>query len=353
MSLFFTTAAAGLSNVTEYTKTTLRMRRRAEGLILPAPSLAIARSLLDYLPIDLLRVILQYLTMKEIGTFDLSMTNSSLRPSYLIAMAGMDLAEVSFAPRLSSNHLNWLILREISASSLQLQNLKNQELKLISNCRQTLKVLSICSYYLIDFELSQIEPCPSLTSLSMARCHRLTDDGLRNILQKVPKIQTLDLSGTFGLTPECILFLVTNCSSIQHLDVSYNLWFDNASLDLLSRGTLDLKSINFLGTSASQSLSPFLDAYPNIRSIKLSGFLSIENRLLVLRRVSHRSLMSSDPELQHLGLKSFDESFEFYSVSDGISEEICAMDGVLHRILGFLSVGTNVVCVSELCLPLF
>jgi hypothetical protein len=98
----------------------------------------------------------------------------------------------------------------------------------------------------------------------------------------------------------------------------------------------------------NQSISEFIDAYPNIRSIKLHGFMSIENRLLVLRRVACRSLMSTDSELQRLGLRSFDESFEFYSISDGISDEICAMDGVLPRILSFLSLSNPV----SLSLPL-
>jgi hypothetical protein len=312
-------------------------------------SVACIRSLLDYLPVDLLRLILQYLMMKEIGRLDLSMTNTSMRPFYLTAMAGMDLAELSYTSRLSSNHLNWLILRGVSASSLSFQNLKSQEQQFISNCRQTLKSLSISSYYLIDLELNQIEQCPSLTSLSLGRCHRFTDDGLRNILQKTPKLHTLDISSTFSLTPQSILFLVSHCSSIQHLDVSFNLWFNNESLEYLSRcGNLNLKSINFTGTSVNQSISEFIDAYPNIRSIKLHGFMSIENRLLVLRRVACRSLMSTDSELQRLGLRSFDESFEFYSISDGISDEICAMDGVLPRILSFLSLSNPV----SLSLPL-
>jgi hypothetical protein len=264
-------------------------------------------------PFEIFGLILQHLTLAEIGALDTAILNRVQRREYLLYLLGMDITLQISEENCVDEIVVWLLTRRVVTKVIHFHHFNLTTVTLMMNLRSKLTTLTIGSCKNIeDSDLDSFPDCPSLTSLSLISW-RLSDSSLRQILTKYPHLTSFDISHSYLLTDETITFLSTALPLLTHLDLSNSKWFTDDSIGPLLSAQLPLVSLNLTGTSVfrDQAIQDLLStASHRFHVLSISSELySWDCRLAVLQKVAFPSLMSDVPSRQLLGLQGY---FDFF-----------------------------------------
>lgn len=281
-------------------------------------------SMFTNLPMDIYRLILQFMTLNDIGIFDISLFNSTSRTTFLSSLNGFELVELSQLPQLprKSTLLKWLTLRSIHITSITIQQCDIHCVELVAKNWNCLRELFLPNT-LPSLQLCQLlRHCPKLKTLSL-ESSGITDENLREVFATEPAQSTtspfvaspsttppsftaLDLSKCIQLTKDIMETITSHCPTLQTLSLT-DLPITDAEVALL---TSRCPCVTFLGLSGTKitnhAIQLILKAYPRIATLTIDNCrrVSSTGKLAVLRQISFGQICSSDSELQLLGARS-------------------------------------------------
>lgn len=147
--------------------------------------------------------------------------------------------DVSYCPQLSVQCIYQLVVRCPKLISLNISgciHLNDREMiEVIDACSRLVKLeLGFCRE-LTDRVLTAIAKHLSLEELNLARCVKITDDGMREITCQATVLRKLNLSACKKLTEKTLEGLLEGCRLLQELDVTHCPHFNAALLDKFVR----------------------------------------------------------------------------------------------------------------------
>lgn len=228
------------------------------------------------LPLDIYRLILQYLLRQDLEILEQSFhVNQSLKQFFLEGLRGIEIFGLGYA--LDSKVIRWMLERKIVVRDIQFHRLDEIGWKYI--CENRLSIQSISLYYgqlILPSMIAEMK-CPNLTSLKIN--HIVFDEQkILTILQLHPQLVSLEVfnckiihTDHTSLHPSFVSFL-SCCSNLRHLDLSSNDWFTDELVEVVVRTIPRLQSISFRDTAVQhdQSLIDILNAYPGIETFSFS-----------------------------------------------------------------------------------
>jgi hypothetical protein len=252
--------------------------------------------LFEILPDDLFRLCLQFLSFNDIGIFDNSITNHALRASYLSTIKGFmieDLLEEDFTKPV----ITWLCSRGFVSRLIWLNELTQEGIELISNCRSILEILNFSNCENMTISLcEEIPHCPNLKYLIFDRCESLTEEGLVSILTRNPHVNSLDLMNLEFLGNDFLSFLADNVPNLHSLSLFGNDEISDDILPFLIR--MKLKSTDLRATEISEvTILGLMDAFPDIEYITFDFFHISSATMISYFRLVFRSLGSEDLDI--------------------------------------------------------
>jgi hypothetical protein len=267
------------------------------------------RDLFTFLPLDLLRTILNYLTMKEIGIFDNAILNDQSRSIFFQALHGFALG---LRNKLNNpSEIKWLLSRRVSLTELGIQpcdqiDFQENCVALISQNRGTLRTIEFPNSYFRNDFFSVIILCPKLTSINFEGSSYLTPDAIATLVESQCQLTSLNLSRC-QVTSEAINLISQRFPKLETLMLNNLRFVSETEVASFIQGCPQLRAIGLSGTSITdQSITAILEAYPNIELLLLENChrVSLTGQFAVMRIVIPRHLMSSDPSKQLLGTQS-------------------------------------------------
>lgn len=136
-----------------------------------------------------------------------------------------------------------------------------------------LKNINLSSNRQLDFQtLGQIRIFQNLEGLNLARCHQLSDDDLKVVIQATPNLIELNLEDSSKLTDHTFILIGKLLTRLVRLNLSKTTLTDIALIELLSKLT-QLKEL-YIRRVPSLSDNGVLDALkraPNLKVIDLSN----------------------------------------------------------------------------------
>lgn len=308
------------------------LRDTSAGPAPPPPALLAPRvtcHLLN-LPLDLYRELLRYLELEDIVELDRALLNHQLREAYLSSLSGN---VIHSTPDYSAfeSMLPWLMKRNVLSCEVEHRDSPDDRIRqYIIQSKEVLQILYLTQVK--ESDLQQIGPCPKLKFVALCHSPHLTESGVEYFLRNNSQLEALSISQNPQLSNGIIETIINACPHIRHLDLSRCSWVSDATLDLIEKSTLKLRSLHILGCNVSkEKVEEFIDHYPSLCYIKVGGHNIDEELLLsVLQRVTLPALQNDDQDIQLLGLQSLQDLSPFM---DMLSLE----PDILHHILPFLS----------------
>jgi hypothetical protein len=280
------------------------------------------------LPNDIIFLILEYLTLmdlfylqKYVSTIPNYSSTPGDNPNWnLVQLFNFCNGYVFYKFPLNPGILKWLHEISVKITKIQFHGYNEQSYEYVKRYKHSILEMDFSNCTLNNTSLNQIGRCSSLTSLRLASCLKINDNGLRKFLKSNPLLEKLDLCKTPNLSSTVILQFGPYGQQLTQLDVSMNPWFDR--LCLVSLAELPrLKSVNISYTTIGiQSIIEFLKAKPNLQSIGYrvnTTTLNHEDKSLLMQ-VALRSTRSNDIESQMLGLENIRNL-----LNDAPSDEKC------------------------------
>jgi hypothetical protein len=312
-----------------------------------------ALCLLQILPRDVFRLILQHLSPETLITLDLAILNHYLRQGlYLPALHGLVLPyEIIVSPsqshRFSHPHtssyhqIHWLVHRQILVTQFvfysSLQSCSCSLLIRHSHCvLKSLTLSSENSAVSLNECLLGLGHCPSLTSLTLTRCSSISEVTLTQFLLANSQLERLTLRDMNHLSQECGV-AIAKCLNLRSISLPSNRWMSGGVVELLARGRLRLLTaldVTLTGVTDSD-IHNLLASFPSLKHIAVEWYqLSNETLVLCWRQTVVRLLMSETLELQLVGLRNAFQIL-FYRREEIFEEENVKV-GVLSRLIDFL-----------------
>lgn len=208
------------------------------------------------LPVELIRLIFEYLTTNELCKVDNSIQNHEIRSKYLDAIKGLVLQDI-FDDYPTGLH-EWLILRHVYVDQLIFLTINIHCIKFLHYSQQVLRSLDFSYCDGVDDKvIIGIGSCPVLTRVLLSGCQFLTDLGMIPFITQNPQIEILDINEVPLLTERSISALTIYCRNFYQIDVSHDSWFTDECLFLLIHSfeerTISLSRIHSI-TSQFESL---------------------------------------------------------------------------------------------------
>jgi hypothetical protein len=100
---------------------------------------------LAQLPKDIYRILLEYLTVKDLVAFENANTSFDTRSLFLSALDGMTLSFLS--EPLTKKAMQWILLRNISMKVIIFGDFGHEGVELVSKCRSTIQSLSFPRHF--------------------------------------------------------------------------------------------------------------------------------------------------------------------------------------------------------------
>jgi hypothetical protein len=248
-------------------------------------------SWLEVLPRELFHLVLDYLTLVDIGIFDSAILNKSLRPLYICSLTGLEIFSECMVL------LDWYLKRNIFIPSIIFYGLDDAANRYLSHFRPFIKSISLREMVNPRLELGHFA---SLTNFCVSGYHHLTDKDFEEILKLNPQLQEVSVSDT-KLTPVSIAALAKYCPNLQSVDLSENVWVNDDSIDLLISspergGCQQLRFIDCVDTSITEvGVKKILSSFPHLNSIDYPiGTINFETAMKIVEQVTWPSLMSRD-----------------------------------------------------------
>lgn len=269
-----------------------------------------AFSFVQHLPIDLLRLCLQYLPLTDVAIFDHAILSHKYRPTFLAAIEGLELFDINFY--LTSDLIQWLMTRGVLIKSIPLSSSDANLLELINYSHSSLKSIDLSHSRLSDDLISAfLSMCPNLVSINF-HCSHLTDYGLRSLLEVKRNLQHLNLSGCTKITSDSLQILAQYGSALRNLNLSSLRWMTDAELLIILDGCPQIQDINVSSTYITiDSIVAIIQRYPMLNSLIFSGCARVtrDATKLLLRSVYSRQIMSKDPSIQLQGVLQLNNAF--------------------------------------------
>jgi hypothetical protein len=280
------------------------------------------------LPIDLLRVVFDYLSLKELVNLDRSILSHSLRPLFTEALTGYEILSLD---KLSCNclFLEWVTSRRFLVTCANLSEYSSSIARaFFAANRSSLRVIKFfgsCGELLDDSVFTYLKECPRLNTISFDTCGRITDDGVQCLLTEAPttetmeettssnskeflsSLKTLEFSDCFSLTNKIATFVAQTCPKLHHLNLSGIDRLADPDVDAIIEGCPLLLSLDLSKTSITDAaVRQILEAYPNLQTLTLYNCngVSLATKAEVLRRISLREIQTDSRQLQLFGANS-------------------------------------------------
>lgn len=257
------------------------------------------------LPIDIFRIILEYLTLPDLGRLDKAILNHAFRSFYLSSMKSMILYNDESFNRHQDIFI-WLNLRDIRPKSTIITG-DATPWKLITPVLYSLTITRMPKKCEIGF-------LPSLKKLDIKEKASVI---LEPLLNKTPELRVLMISrGDYSL--DFYTFLSQKCRNLLHFVPPPS--FNDASLEsMLSASPLRLQILLLEKTSVmfDISIKHLLRAIPTLHILTLPHRFSVEIHMQCLHQITIPSLQSFDCERQFNALDSLSSFIRrvYYSIS--------------------------------------
>jgi hypothetical protein len=251
--------------------------------------------------------------------------------------------------RLKSIRLDQPIIRhDLSRFLFRLQSL-------IIHSKPTLEILELShrSDQFTDDSLREIGSCPRLKYFTLRHCQALTCDGLEAFLRMNPQLQRLRLSFiSFPQSSADRLFpiIFEACPRVVHLNLSYNEWLTDASLDLIAaESDLKLKYLNISSTLVStERIGRFIENPPPSLRYLETGSNDLPTCCQIILKFVLPSLQDPNKEIQWLAVfRLWSHFFDFDTILPDLQAAYPGEDFLFHRLVHFLSLDYDSVSESN------
>jgi hypothetical protein len=273
-------------------------------LALPTHRILMVPGFLAVLPLDIFRLILQYLFRHDLENFEISiLVNQSLTQFYLEALQGIEIFGLDYA--LDSRMIQWLLKRNIVLKDIKFHRLDVIGCEYISKSRHWIHSISLYYGHRILGRFAELK-CPNLTSLKINHL-TIEDQNLLKLLRLHPQLISLEIFNCKIFDSgesDFFLSLFSSCSNLRHLDLSSNDWFTDDLVGVVIRRLPFLESISFDDTALrqDQSLIDIITAYPSLKTFSFSrSYFQPETVKRVLR---HCGARQSRKAIQNVTLSS-------------------------------------------------
>jgi hypothetical protein len=272
-------------------------------------------SILEILPPEIFRIILQFLELpEELIPLDNAILNHRLRSDYLRAMYGMTLMnDVYPGTSKGDMELVWLLNKRILPTSLCFFTFDQDSYPMtIDQSRLVLQSLSILNEdQKIDALFETLGHFPSLINLDIFSIDSTTSSHFVHFLSLHPQLKKLSVPYISTPSPDFIHGILQVCPNLTNLSVSRIGWFgDDCVSLLLQAGLSKLENLVLDYTSVQQhdSIVNLLNRFPHLKCLTIEECpVSINTRVYFLNEYALPRLRSGDAELQKIGVLGVDQ----------------------------------------------
>jgi hypothetical protein len=274
-------------------------------------------SFFDSLPQDLFRYIFKYLTLDTLVKLEkVFLQNQQLAAHFASSLSGSVIAD-DFDPYEEQKY-EWVREHGILLQHLRIDVPTRENFELLTRSRATLESLHLSNSYgepcNSDMNsLLHIGNMPLLTYLSIESCDYLDCDITSQFLKLQPQLEFLRISGMDHLSADLLTVLTSFCPNIKHLILADSEWVTDETIPLLTQGCRQLKSLDIKSAEIrnDSTIRLLITSFPSLCSLETHyDNFSDEVKLLILRQIIFRAILSEDPDSQCMGLKSFQDNVD-------------------------------------------
>jgi hypothetical protein len=268
---------------------------------------------LTNLPREMVRLILELLTMEEIGKLDLAILNHHFRPLFLVALHKLPVPvyeDPCYGQK--DQPLDWLLVRGVIPLDIKINNFRPKLGQLIANSRSLVQCLAIHDARFSPTTFQALGSFPSLTSFALGDGDdEISQEMVLQFLRCHPQLEKISIATGSDFTDELVREIPLCCPKVTHLDFMGSVWFGDdcaSSLAAVAAQLPQLISLDLSETKITDDVIPLLlDSLPRLHQLCLFDCnISLPMLQLCLTRVAMPSLMSSDPKVIFLGLGNLD-----------------------------------------------
>jgi hypothetical protein len=298
---------------------------------------------MNELPTELVRIVLQFLSLKDIGKLDSITLSSKHRPAFLSALTGLEITRLGSVRITNAILVKWLILRHIAIKDLKI-GFKGAIVKeLIHQNQQTLRTIILTANEVKYGFVFCFKVCSGLKEIDLRYCSSLTGEEIENILPSFPHLQKLNLTGCIRLSP-ATLISISKCHNLLELNLSSLNFVLGRDIELIISGCPNLQRLDLSCTNTTDnSIFRITEELKQLEFLRLrrcsritsSGACCVINQLVIPR------LYSDTPESHEFGIIMLSELLElgqfhpirfclkcFCRISDERSEGHNPSDGI-------------------------
>jgi hypothetical protein len=262
----------------------------------------------EVFPLDLLRLLLQFLPIHDIISFNEAYKQNHFSEYLKLACDGLLVYDGKLK---RTQNMTWVV-----SSGLHFQELAiypNQlSLELISKSQQALTSIDFSGTPVTSKVILDLLQCPQLASVNFSSCSSISTSAMTSLFSSHQNLTSINISRCN--VDDSVLTSAAFLSQLRHLDISHNPWVTNETIALIAREcqkllTLDISSTNVDGNDEVRDLLLNCGELQSFRSIGVWS-LTRDTRVLVYATVCHRQLYSNDPRKNLNGAETFQQFVE-------------------------------------------
>lgn len=255
----------------------------------------------EFLPLDILRHLLQFLTIKDLYVFQKSLQKSLYSNTLQTALFGLAFYDGDISNH--ENNINWIINSGLIFPSLELKP-NNKTFQVIQNSSHILESLTFSdSSGMRNNFLTFLIQCPKLTEISFSDCYNLSSTGLENFFSSQLNLTSIQLANV------CAFRLsIASLPTLLNLDLSGNQWVGNEIITMVARGAPQLKKLDISSTGVTdQGIQEVIAQCLELQELKINNLrrISSDVHLTIYRKLTRPHLFSNDPKLNLSAAESF------------------------------------------------
>ena len=275
----------------------------------------------EIFPLDLLRLLIQYLPILDIVAFNQAFQHNDFSRYLQVACAGLLVydGQLKYAKDITWIVSSGLRFQELShpTPTVPQRNQKFQEVAIYPHPDQLFQILiqqSQDTLTSIDFSSSRVHSevipdllqCPKLTSVNFSDCSTTTS-ALASLFSSHPNLRSINISRL--PVDDSLLQSVASLSQLRHLDISSNRWVNDGTIALIARECPRLQSIDISYTNIGGNIAvrELLLNCGELLSFQYWGISSLNDGtyMLIYATVCRRQLHSNDPRQNLIGAETF------------------------------------------------
>lgn len=261
-------------------------------------------SLFSILPVDLLRFIFQYLTIKELTYFDNLILNSFDRFIFLNCLNNLELKDINEKKSKDILEVEWIQKKKLKVSYINLVWDWNVSrfLNFILYIQNSILSLSILwSEQLEDKHLIELNKCYLLTKINLEGDNLITDQGIIYLLHNKRNITQLNLSYCDLITSKSIELISSTCYHLKVFIIEHASFITDNEVKLLIERCPFLEVLNLSMTNISDfTIYSILTNCSNIYSLTIRDcpLISIEAKIYLYKTLTYKNIYSDNEEFQ-------------------------------------------------------